>query len=321
MIDNCEHLIDSCAHVIDHLLHACRAVTILTTSRQPLGAGLNRFCGCHLFRYPPTTRPVRRSWLGRGALFVDRAQQARAGFELTPANAGVVAEICRRLDGIRSLELAAARIRIAPVERSRRVDRTVPCAHRCARTVLRRTRPCWLPSTGATISSPVTSGSCCGAWPCSSATSPPTPPNRSWPATTSTATWYSSSSADSSTRAWSNSMTPPVDQLLETIRQYALDRCRRAGELEQFRDRHMRWAVGFLESIDNELCDRPILAAIDDDYPNLRTAIEWSTERGTLGDAIRLVGGLAMYWGLCGRHRTPSACPHRFSPPCGTPTC
>jgi predicted ATPase len=91
-------------------------------------------------------------------------------------------------------------------------------------------------------------------------------------------------------------------QLLETIRQYALERCRRAGELVELRDRHMRWAVDFLESIDHDFCDRSVSAAIDNEYPNLRTALEWSTENDP-DCVLRLVDALSTYWGLSGRHR------------------
>ena len=65
--------------------------------------------------------------------------------------------------------------------------------------------------------------------------------------------------------------------LLETIRQYALDRCRAAGELEQQRDRHLRWAVEFLEARDCVLCDRPVFEAIDAEYANIRAALEWAS--------------------------------------------
>ena len=306
VIDNCEHLIDSCAHVIDHLLHACRAVTILTTSRQPLGAGSES-----VLRVPSLSLPADNTsgpaFAASDAvrLFVERAQQARAGFELTPANAGVVAEICRRLDGIPlALELAAARIRIAPVERvASELTERFRVLTGGARTVLPRHQ---------TLLASVD-------WSHDLLTSDERILLRRL------AVFVGDFTADAAEqvaagddldsylvlelvgRLVDKSLVQLDDttgryQLLETIRQYALDRCRRAGELEQFRDRHMRWAVGFLESIDNELCDRPILAAIDDDYPNLRAALEWSTERDS-GDAIRLVGGLAMYWGLCGRHR------------------
>ena len=61
VIDNCEHLIDSC----DTSSTICCMPAGRSRSSPPAanhsGPGRNRFCGCHLFRYPPTTRPVRRS--------------------------------------------------------------------------------------------------------------------------------------------------------------------------------------------------------------------------------------------------------------------
>ncbi len=121
VLDNCEHLVEPCALIVDRLVHRCPAVKVLTTSREPLGMSAET-----VWRVPSLNTPgdadVSISALASSdavRLFVARVRnRARAGFRLTDGNGGAVAEICRRLDGIPlALELAAARARVAPVER------------------------------------------------------------------------------------------------------------------------------------------------------------------------------------------------------------
>src|SRR5262249_47264772 len=90
--------------------------TLLVTSRVPL-----RLPGEHLSVVPPLELPDLRRLPSPGELrqldsvrlFVERAEQARGDFELSPANSEAVAELCVRLDGLPlALELAAARVRL-----------------------------------------------------------------------------------------------------------------------------------------------------------------------------------------------------------------
>jgi predicted ATPase/class 3 adenylate cyclase/DNA-binding CsgD family transcriptional regulator len=114
VLDNCEHLIAACAELTESLLRSCPSLVILATSREPLGVP-----GELTWRVPSLSVPAEPAAISAVAgseavqLFVDRARRARSEFELTDANAEVVAEICRRLDGIPlAIELAAARIRV-----------------------------------------------------------------------------------------------------------------------------------------------------------------------------------------------------------------
>ncbi len=114
ILDNCEHLIDACAVLVDRLLHACPAVHVMATSREPLGIP-----GETVFRVPPLSVPapdeldpavVAHSEAVR--LFVERAMAAERSFHLDETNATHVASICRHLDGIPlAIELAAVRLR------------------------------------------------------------------------------------------------------------------------------------------------------------------------------------------------------------------
>ena len=102
VLDNCEHLLDACAALIVALLGACPGLTLLTASREPIGVA------------GEVTWRVRSLSLADEAieLFTDRARHVRPDFHLTADNTTAVTEICRRLDGMPlAIELAAARIR------------------------------------------------------------------------------------------------------------------------------------------------------------------------------------------------------------------
>jgi predicted ATPase/class 3 adenylate cyclase/DNA-binding NarL/FixJ family response regulator len=102
VLDNCEHLIDACADLIVAVLQASAGVTLLTTSREPIGIP-----GEVTWRVPSLS-PENEA----ADLFTDRARLARPDFGLTDDNVDSVIEICRRLDGVPlAIELAAARVR------------------------------------------------------------------------------------------------------------------------------------------------------------------------------------------------------------------
>ncbi|HTY30456.1 LuxR family transcriptional regulator [Mycobacterium sp.] len=102
VLDNCEHLLDSSASLVAALLGAAPRLTFLATSREPLGV-----TGEAGWQVPSLS-------LSNDAveLFADRARLARSDFTITDDNVGAVTEICRRLDGMPlAIELAAARVR------------------------------------------------------------------------------------------------------------------------------------------------------------------------------------------------------------------
>ena len=111
IVDNCEHLIDTVASFVENLLGLCANVQILATSREPL-----RISGETVVRLPPLAFPPVHGNLDGHAqdcsavrLFAVRAGQCDDHFVLSKDNLPLVAEICRRLDGIPlGIELAAA---------------------------------------------------------------------------------------------------------------------------------------------------------------------------------------------------------------------
>ncbi len=111
VLDGCEHLVDACADMAGELLRTCRRLSILATSREPLGV-----TGEVIWRTPSLTIP-RLEDAGHPELlmeseairlFVDRTRLSRSDFELQAPDAAAVAQICTRLEGIPlAIELAA----------------------------------------------------------------------------------------------------------------------------------------------------------------------------------------------------------------------
>jgi predicted ATPase/class 3 adenylate cyclase len=111
LLDNCEHLVAACAGLAARLVSACPDLTVLASSREPLGVA-----GEVTFTVPPLAvdplDPADIGGIEAVQLFVDRARLADPNFGLTTVNASAVASICRRLDGIPlAIELSAARTR------------------------------------------------------------------------------------------------------------------------------------------------------------------------------------------------------------------
>lgn len=114
VIDTCEHLVDAVATVAEAIAGSAPGVDILATSREPL-----RAIGERVYRLPalgvPPPAPVLTAidalTYPAVQLFADRARASLAGFDISDANATIVADICRRLDGIAlAIEFAAGRI-------------------------------------------------------------------------------------------------------------------------------------------------------------------------------------------------------------------
>ncbi|MBV9377363.1 MAG: adenylate/guanylate cyclase domain-containing protein, partial [Alphaproteobacteria bacterium] len=116
ILDNCEHLIRAAAEFADTVLKTCPSVFILATSREALSVP-----GEHAYQVPLLDVPPRSTNLTAGAamghsaiqLFVERAAAALGRYSLTDKTAPIIAEICRRLDGIPlAIELAAPRLKM-----------------------------------------------------------------------------------------------------------------------------------------------------------------------------------------------------------------
>ncbi|MER6694452.1 AfsR/SARP family transcriptional regulator, partial [Streptomyces minutiscleroticus] len=128
ILDNCEHVVDAAARLVEQLLQRCPGLTVLATSREPLGVP-----GEVLRPVEPLPEPSALR------LLADRGAAARPGFRVEDDPAAA-AEICRRLDGLPlAIELAAARLRmLTPRQIADRLDDRFRLLTSGSRTVLPR---------------------------------------------------------------------------------------------------------------------------------------------------------------------------------------
>ncbi|MEU4981999.1 BTAD domain-containing putative transcriptional regulator [Streptomyces sp. NPDC021969] len=131
VLDNCEHVVDAAARLTEELLARCPHLTVLATSREPLGVP-----GESLRPVEPLPEPAALR------LLADRGAAARPGFRVDAdeETAAACAEICRRLDGLPlAIELAAARLRmLTPRQIAERLDDRFRLLTSGSRTVLPR---------------------------------------------------------------------------------------------------------------------------------------------------------------------------------------
>ncbi|WP_307783364.1 BTAD domain-containing putative transcriptional regulator, partial [Streptomyces sp. MBT53] len=129
ILDNCEHVIGAAADLAETLLTRCPGLTILATSREPLGVP------------GESVRPVEPLVPDQAhRLFAERAAAVRPDAETVLQDTEAVTEICRRLDGLPlAIELAAARLRLlTPRQIADRLDDRFRLLTSGSRTVLPR---------------------------------------------------------------------------------------------------------------------------------------------------------------------------------------
>lgn len=142
VLDNCEHVIDAVASLVVTIMKSARGVHILVTSREPLRVEGEHVCRLGPLETPPASERLDAAEALRFPavqLFVDRMAASHEEFELHDEDAPLVAEICRKLDGIPlATELAAARVDLGLRELSARLEEGLQVLKGGRRTVLPR---------------------------------------------------------------------------------------------------------------------------------------------------------------------------------------
>lgn len=306
ILDNCEHLLEACADLIREILQNATSVKILTTTRTVLGIPSEA-----VYKVSPLLLPASDATLkslGESEavqLFVERGQAQADDFHLTESNASAISEICRRVDGIPlAIELAAAWLDTISVEQiARMLDKTFQLLTKGPRDALphQETLRATMEWSYQLLTEPQRSllralAVFKGGW------------------TLPAAGAICLDCADDEVAA-AGRLRELVQQslvqfnaesaaaryhLLETVRQYAMERLDTAGESRLARQRHRDWYLRFAEERERILreggAQNQMLQEMELEHDNLRAALDWSIEESDGDSALRLGAALWRFW-------------------------
>ncbi len=307
VLDNCEHLIAACAELADQVVRHCPSVHILATSRELLGVP-----GEAAWRVPSLALP-RSTGLSLDELlqyeavqlFVDRARLARADFAVTAASAPALLQVCQRLDGIPlAIELAAARVRVLPVEQvAARLHDRFRLLTGGGRTALRRQQTLqalvdWshdlLPEAERRLFRRLAVFA--GGWSLAAAEEVCAGDGIEADDVLDLLT----SLVDKSLVVAELQGEQARYRFLETIRQYAGEKLRAAGEAAALRDRHRDWFRSLAATVGAEFFGSwsgSPWGQLEAERDNLRAALGWRRESAVeLG--LAMAADLAWFWSL-----------------------
>jgi predicted ATPase/class 3 adenylate cyclase/DNA-binding CsgD family transcriptional regulator len=298
VLDNCEHLLEASASLVAELLAACPVLKLLTTSREPIGVP-----GEVTFVVPSLSLADEAI-----ELFADRARRVRPDFGVTDDNAAAVTEICRRLDGMPlAIELAAARVRALSL------DEIVGGLHDRfrlltggARTAVRRqqTLHASVDWSHALLTEPERVlfrrlAAFAGGFDLDAA--------HAVAGSANVARYQLLDQlallVDKSLVVAESSSGPTRYRLLETVRQYALEKLGESGEADDVRSRHRDYYTSMAAELDGPSRGGHDMrvAQAEAEIDNLRAAFAWSCESSNFDRALQLASSLQPLWLNAGR--------------------
>ena len=300
VLDNCEHLLDASAALVVALLEACPGLTLLATSREAIGVA-----GEVSWRVPSLSLADEAI-----ELFTDRARRVCPDFTLTDDNAAAVTEICRRLDGVPlAIELAAARLRAlslaeildslhdrfrlltggarTAVRRQQTLRASVDWSHALLtepERVLFRRLAVFLGGFDLDAAQAVAGGRDVERFQVLD---------------------LLSLLVDKSLVVAENTGGRTRYRLLETVRQYALEKLAESGEADAIRSRHRDHYTGLAGRLDAPAGSdyEQRIEQADIEIDNLRAAFAWSRENADIELALALASSLQPLWLGRGRIR------------------
>ncbi|MEM6107683.1 LuxR C-terminal-related transcriptional regulator [Mycobacterium sp. 050272] len=298
VLDNCEHLLDATAELVGPILRACPGVTVLTTSREPIG-----MTGEVIWRVSSlsiTDEAVE--------LFTDRARLVRPEFVINQDNAAAVEEICQRLDGMPlAIELAAARVRALSVtdiltslhDRFRLLTGGNRTAVRRQQTL--RASVDWSHALLTDVERLIFRRLAVfrGGFHLDAAEAVATDDQVQRHQVLDELTLL----VDKSLVIAENISGRARYRLLETVRQYALERLGESGESDAVRARHRDHYTQLAVVLDqpNSAGRREQVEQAENEIDNLRAAFTWSCDTGDGNRALQLASALQPLWLTRGR--------------------
>jgi non-specific serine/threonine protein kinase len=306
VLDNVEHLLEGCVQFVDLVLRRSPHVAMLVTSRERLG-----MAGELTYRVPSLTVPGPGDNLASDALlayegvrlFVDRGRLLRPDFNITSENAALLASICYRLDGIPlAIELAAPRMRsMSAQELSQRLDQRFALLTDGSRTAPRRHRTLsstidWSYDLLTDVEQAMLRRLAvfAGGWTLAAAEHVCTGDGIEKPDAIELLT----SLTDKNLILTEEHGGVTRYRMLETIRQYALDRLRERDEEARWRNRQFSWVLALAEQSFSELRgpDQSLwLDRMARELDNFRVAFKWAIQQ-RLPDAFRMAPQLSRWW-------------------------
>ena len=306
VLDNCEHLVHAAEAAAAEMLRGCARLRMLATSREPLHVDGESVWTLSSLSLPQTGDPELAAGSEAMALFCERAAHAKVGFNLTEDNVPNVMSICAQTDGLPlAVELAAARVRtlsLAEIERRLSQDldvlskgargnadrhaslrATLAWSHRLLEPneqVLFRRLSVFAGGFTVAAAESVCAGEGLDALSIIDGLD---------------------SLVDKSLVSFSSSDQDRY-RMLETIRSYAEECLRVAGEELVTKERLATWCAAVVREC--EVLDLKVLRRLDDEHPNLLAAIDQLSEVGSPVDHGELVLGLFWWWLESGQWQT-----------------
>lgn len=324
LLDNFEQVVSAGVEVVD-LLAACPGLKMLVTSREALHVR-----GEHEFAVPPLALPDPRhlpdlaalTHNAAVALFLQRAQAVKPDFQLTNANARAIVEICVRLDGLPlAIELAAARVKLLPPQAllarlNQRLSlltgasRDIPVRQQALRNTIawsynlldaaeqRLFRRLSVFVGGCTLQA---IEAVCAALDNDEEAEP-------------VIERVASLIDKSLLQQIEQEGEEPRLLMLETIREYGLERLKANGEMKAVQQAHAAYYLKLAEEAEPELISPQQavwLERLEQEHDNLRATMSWLLEQGTsvasTEMALRLSSALEEFWYMRGHHNEGQA--------------
>ncbi len=334
ILDNCEHLVAVCAQITEFLLQNSYELHILTTSRELLGVSSEV-----TWVVPPLSLPNNESMRKPASqwsvlkkvqasesvqLFVDRAASKDPDFSLTGDNAGPVAEICRRLDGMPlAIELAAAQVRsLSPREIAGRLNQRFQFLKGGSRNAPLRQKTLiaaidWSHALLTEKEQIVLQrlSIFTGGWTLEAAEMICTGEKIETADVLETISHLVDKSLVTANRR-ENGETRYL--LLETIREYALEKLTGLQDKSDILDKHLEYYVQFAELGDREIkgAEQVVwLEKLEIEHDNLRAALHWASERKNFEAGLNLSVYLTYFWYVRGHIREGAGWLERFLDP------